>query len=249
MKILNSKLTHIFSTILFAIMLVMLSFVFSFSTLQASETFSANSPSVKIYFVSSTKSQLESSAKTLAEYQMARNGAGYIWNIDNYFYVISSAYENKNDADLVSASLKNKGEENEVFELTLPSINFISPIASPEAKSTLSAGLNIFLSTYRSLFDISICLDTKIYDETNAFLEINKCYAKADEIMKNFHIVFGDREEKNIMSLENAILDLNENLALLAENQKVNEKQTLISQVRYKYVQTIEIFNNFVLNF
>jgi len=249
MKIFASKISHILSTVIFSIMLVMLSCIYSFSTLQASETFVVSSPSLKMFFIYSTKSQLGSSAKSLAEYQMARNGAGYIWKNENYYYVISSAYENKNDAELVSAKLKSDGEENEIFEISLKSINFICPISSPEAKSTLGAGLNLFVSTYRSLFDISVCLDTKIYDETNAFLEINRTYAKADEVMKNFHIVFGECEEKQIKSLENAILDLNESIGFLAENQKINEKQTLISQIRYHYVQIIEIFNSFLTNF
>ena len=156
MKKFNGRFLHVFSTISFPLILVMLSCIMSFSTIQASETFLSSSLDFEIYFLTSTKSQVENSAKALAEYQMARDGAGYILKQDNYFYVISSAYENKNDADLVSAKLKSDGEENEIIKKSFPSITLSSPIPSPEAKSTLTAALNIFLSSYRSLFDISI---------------------------------------------------------------------------------------------
>ncbi len=249
MKIFKQKNFKVVTLICSVFLCLGLSFVFAFtSSTTVTETTLSSTPSFTLYCVSTAKSQLESEAITLGKDNMKSGGAGYVWKKDNYFYVISSAYENKNDAMLVSASLENNKIQNEVFEIKFDGINMSSPINSPEAKSTFNAAINMFFSTYKDLFDISVCVDTKLYDETNAFLEINRIQAKADEIMKNFHLVFGEISSAICESLEHAIIDANETIGLLSENQKIIENQTLVSQIRYCYTKICAIYADFLID-
>lgn len=243
----KNKLIKVITSICFVFLLCGLSFVLAFSSAtNVSETSLYNTPSFTIYFVSTAKSQLESEALSLAKDAMNNDGGGYVWQKDNYYYVVSSAYENKNDAQLVSNSLTNENIDNEIFEIEFSSLNLSPPISSTETKNTFNAGVHLFYTTYKDLFDISVSLDTNLYDETKALIEINRVEAKADEIMKNFHLVFGEISQPLVDSLEEAIIDENETLGLLSSNQKLTEKQTLISQIRYSYTKICAIYHNFL---
>ena len=241
------KLIKAVTSICFIFLLCGLSFVLAFtSATNVSETALCNTPSFSIYFVSTAKSQLESEAISLGKDAMNKGGAGYVWKNGNYFYVISSAYENKNDALLVSNKLSNDNIENEIFEVNFETLSLTPPLNSPEAKSTFNTSINLFYSTFIDLFDISVSVDTNLYDETKAFIEINRIQSKADEVMKNFHLLFGEISSPVIDSLDDAITDENETLGLLADNQKLTEKQTLVSQIRYCYTKICEIYHNFL---
>lgn len=249
MKISKVKKFNIITVICSVFLAFGLCFVFAFSSSTAvTETNLSSTPSFCLYCVSTAKSQLESEAVTLGKDNMKSGGGGYVWKKENYFYVISSAYENKNDAMLVSADLENNNVKNEVVEFQFDLINLSSPINSPEAKSTFNAAINMFISAYKDLFDISVCLDTNIYDETNAFLEINRIQAKADEIMKNFHLVFKDCSSAICDSLEKAIISTNEAISHLADNKKEFENQPLLSQIRYCYTKTCAVYADFLEN-
>lgn len=243
----KTKNIKVFSSICFVFVVIGTIFASAFSTsTTTAETQTCNVPSFSIYFVSTSKSQVENESRTIGKDIMKNGGAGYVWQKENYFYVISSAYENKNDADLVSTQLKNNKIENEVFEVKFDSVNLACPNNTPESKSMLTTALNSFHSTYQNLFDLSVSLDTNIITETSTQLEINSIHAKSDEIMKNFHIVYGDLKIEIINELENSLIDLNESLGLLAQQQKLDEKQTMLSLIRYCYIEICEIYFNFL---
>jgi len=245
----RNKLIQVITAICFVFLLCGLSFVLAFSSsTNVNESSLSKTPSFTLYLVSTAKSQLESEATVLGKDAMNNDGGGYVWKNGNYYYVISSAYENENDARLVSNTLKNENIENEIFEISFETLNLTPPLDNAEAKSTFNVALNLFYSTYKELFDISISLHTNIYDETKAFIEINKVLAKADEVMKNFHLIFGKISQPLIDILEKALIDENETLGLLSENQKITEKQTLLSQIRYSYTKICAIYHNFLEN-
>ncbi len=234
------------------ISLISFLFIFSFGIFSFAFTSSTTvennlaCPSFSIYFVSTAKSQLEAEASSLARDEMSNQNGGYVWHEGNYFYVISSAYENKNDATLVSTNLKNSGIKNEIFEITFPSISFPFSFKSSEEKSIFQAAINLFYSSYKHLFDISICLDTKLYDETKALIETNNLQAKADEIMKNFTLVFNEEKDAIFNHLDEAIIDTNETIGLLTEKQFLSSKQSFLSLTRYTYTKILAIYHNFL---
>lgn len=237
------KKTIAFLCFLFIFSLGIFSFAFTSST--NVESGLAGS-SFSICFVSTAKSQLEAEASCLAKDQMSNQHGGYVWQEGNYFHVISSAYENKNDAILVSNNLKNSGIKNEVFEVDFPSVSFPFSFQSNEEKSSFQAAINLFYTSYKQLFDISICLDTKLYDETKALIETNNLQAKADEVMKNFSLLFGEEKEEFFINLQDAIVDANETIGLLAEKQFISTKQDFLSLTRYTYTKILAIYHVFL---
>lgn len=234
----------VLSPFCFILILAMSVFVFAFSSTTASETVLSNSKSFSIYFVAVAKSQIKSEACTLAKDKIAENNAGYVWENENYYYVINSAYENKNDAELVGLNLSQKNIKNDIFKVDFSSISIDSPISSKEATSILNASLDVFLSCYRSLFDISVSLDNNVYDYTKTMFEINRVNAQTDEIMKNYNLIFSEIEIPSLESLSLALSKLNETTSHLSQiGEKNNE---LLSQIRYSYCEVLEIYYDFL---
>lgn len=234
----------VLSSFCFILILAMSVFVFAFSSATASEIVLSNSKSFSIYFVAVAKSQIESEACTLAKDKIADNNAGYVWKNENYFYVINSAYENKNDAELVGLNLSQNNIKNDIFKVDFLSISIDSPLSSKEATSILSASLDAFLSCYRSLFDISVSLDNKVYDYTKTMFEINRVNAQTDEIMKNYNLIFSEIEIPSLESLSLALSKLNETTSHLSQIGEENNE--LISQIRYSYCEILEIYYDFL---
>lgn len=247
MKKYLKKHLHLFSTFCFSLLLISISCVISFSSITTNELSLVSASNMKLYFVSTAKSQLETSAKAISLDQMKNDGSGYVWKKDNYYYIILSSFLNKNDAELVKNKLKEDDVEAEIIEINFPSISITNPLATPESKSTLLSALNLFHSTFSSLFDIAISLETNIYDETNGFLEINKAHAKCDEILKNFQIVFQNTTFKPLTTLLQALEIVNEKIDLLSDNEKIYKEQTLISSIKYRSIEVMQIYQNYLL--
>ncbi len=227
-----------------------LCFVFAFSSAQTTiETSSISSQNFTLYCISTAKSQLESEAVALSHDAMKTGNGGYVWQCGNYYYVISSAYENKNDATLVSTALSNSNTANEIIEIKFKEINS-SPldISNNDEKNTFNSSIKTFKTCYNELFDISVCIDTNIYDEKKALMEINNIQSKASEITKNFSLLFGKKETAFYQSLNSALIEANQTLENLSQNKKIFEKQTFLSLIRYTYTKICAIYYNFLKN-
>lgn len=242
----KNKLPYIrvLSSFCFILILAMSVFVFAFSSATASEIVLSNSKSFSIYFVAVAKSQIESEACTLAKDKIADNSAGYVWKNENYFYVINSAYENKNDAELVGLNLSQNNIKNDIFRVNFSSISIDSPLSSKEATSILNSSLDAFLSCYRSLFDISVSLDNNVYDYTKTMFEINRINSQTDEIMKNYNLIFSEINTPPFETLSLSLSRLNEITSCLSQTSE--ESSELLSQIRYSYCEILEIYYNFL---
>ena len=67
---------------------------------------SVSSNEFDVYMLSLSKSQVENEAKSLACDYHKIGAGGFIWQNDGYYHIVSSAYLNKNDAELVQNSIK-----------------------------------------------------------------------------------------------------------------------------------------------
>lgn len=237
--------TITFLSLIFILTLSVFSFAFTSSTTTVNDG-KLYTPPFSIYFVATAKSQLESEASSLAKDTMANGCGGYVWKNENYFYAISSAYENKNDATLMSNSLENKNIKNEIFCIDFPAKNVLTEFEKKEEKSLFLTATYSFYSSFKTLFDISVCLDTNLYDEEKAMLEISNLQRTIDEIMKNFDSIFGDCDLEILSHLNNATVDQSETIGQLSAKQFITEKQSLLSLIRYSYTKIIAIFHNFL---
>ena len=126
------------------------------------ETFSDE---IEYFMLSLSKSKLEKEAEaTMQDYQKEGAG-GFVWKIDDYYYVLSSAYLNKNDAQLKQVSIKQEyGIDCEILPIKFKSIKIEGNFTSEE-KKVLNKSLSICNSFYSSIFDIAVSIDTGVYND------------------------------------------------------------------------------------
>lgn len=71
---------------------------------------SVSSNEFEIYMLSLSKSQVESEAKSIAPDYRKIGAGGFIWENDEYYHVVSSAYVNKNDAETCAKQHQNQSK-------------------------------------------------------------------------------------------------------------------------------------------
>ena len=208
-----------------------------------------STPSFKLYFISITKSQLENSAYGLAgDYQKIGAG-GYIIKNEGYYHVVSSCYEKQNDAILVQNNIKvNHNLETEIFSINFDSLS-ISGNFSAEEKQVLSKALKSFYNVYQSLFDIAISLDTNVYNDISARLQVNSIYSNFNSILTDFNTLFAQYNEKNINIINKYITKANEILEILCSGKLVNQNQTYSSLIKYRYLQFLSNYQEFLSSY
>ncbi len=205
-----------------------------------------NTPGFKLYFISITKSQLENSAHSLASDYQKIGAGGYIWKNEGYYHVISSCYERENDAILVQNNIKvNHNLETKIFSLNFDSLSMTGEYSSEE-KQVLSKALKSFYTTYQSLFDIAISLDTSVYNDISARLQVNSTYSTFNSILTNFNTLFNTNNEQHISILSKHLNKANEILETLCSGKLVNQTQTYSSLIKYRYTQMLSTYHEFL---
>jgi len=162
------------------------------------------------------------------------NGAGYIFKQDETYFLISSIYENLRDAELVSKNLKNNGMNCEIINITLKKESLVGNFSNEE-KTVLQNCLNSARTAYKNLYDISISLDTGIYDKQKAKLECNNVFSNYVSTKTNFETLFNIKDFDKInkkLVFENEVLS-----NLISEN--TNGFQTFSSLIKYSYCEIL----------
>ncbi len=165
-----------------------------------------------------------------------QNFAGYIFEKDGVYYIIASIYDNANDAELVKNTLAN---EFDVEILTYQSENIIlEGEFSMTEQQVLKEGLQVQNKTYKELYDVSISLDTNVYDELTARLKINEIYSNFLTTKNNFETIFFENEDDEIEKIRASFDLIEKELAALTTC-----KENLSSQIKLTY-STIILSDN-----
>ena len=201
----------------------------------------------EIHFLALNKSTLSSSASSLAKDVQSLGGGGYVWKNGEYFYVVSSAYANKNDAILVQNNLKASAIESEIFSVKFPSI-VIEGGYDSESKKVLGKAINVFESSYLALFDIAISLDTQVYNEISARLAVNSNHANINSVIADFQTLFSQNDDGKISNLSLALSSLSKTSANLCSGVIINSGQTYSSLIKYRYLEILATYHALVEN-
>lgn len=195
----------------------------------------------EIYFISLSKSQVKNEALTHAKDFQALNAGGYVFEYENYFHIISSAYLNKNDAVLVQNNLKNTYSlDSEIFSVKYKSFSILGSFSSDENK-ILSKALNSFLEYYKNIYDIAVSLDTAVYNEISARMAVNNYHNNLCTIIDNFNLIFQEKDE-NLAFLYEKMLKLKEISQFLCSGITLNNLQTYSSLLKYRYTECLNLF-------
>ena len=209
-----------------------------------SENVSSNS--FEIHMLTLASSQVEKEAESLALDFQKIGAGGFIWKNDNYYHVVSSAYVNKNDATLVQNSVKaNQGLDSQIISITFNSFAISGNFNSDE-KKVLTKALNACFDYYLSIYDIAISLDTAVYNEISARLAVNNAHNTLNNIVDDFNTIFENNGADIINNLKEALNEMLKTSQELCGGIKVNDNQNYSSILKYRYLQVLNIYYNFI---
>lgn len=224
-----------------ALLLANLISMITFPVSQSSQEVHINS--FELHFLAVNKSQNELSAKALANDYQSIGAGGFIWKNGDYFYVASSAYQNKNDALLVQTNLKNSQIESEILSLTFKDFS-VNGTFDSEEKKVLQKALTISYISYQNLYDIAISLDTGVYNETSAKLAVNAVHSAISMTLSDYQTLFSNEENEIFKNIDTTLKNIKKISTALCSGTKISEKQTYSSLIKYRY---LEILNEYSL--
>ena len=188
-----------------------------------------------VYAISMSKNEsMEEVSKAKAELQ-SKNGAGFVYESENYFHLIASIYENKADAELVKNNLSSQSISCEVLTIELPSKNLEGNFANSE-KTVLLDCLKAKFQTFKKLYDVAISIDTKVVDATNAKLQCNNIYSSFMETKTNYETVF---KNKNLESVSSSLELIETQLSNLINEKYECENQSFSSLIKLTYCKIL----------
>ena len=203
--------------------------------------------SFQMHLISLSKSQLENEAQSRAKDFQQMGAGGYVWKHDEYYHIISSAYLNKADAELVQNSIK----INQNLQTTLITIKFneysINGTFSNDENKVVSALMSACTSFYTSLYDVSISLDTGVCNETSAKLLVNTAHHNFSTTLANFNTIFPSTPQalKPLYEMTKSAYKIGEKLC---QTQLISQAQTYSSLLKYRYTEIMHLYYNFVNN-
>lgn len=200
----------------------------------------------KVYMLTLSKSQVEKESISRAVDFRKIGAGGYVWQQNEYYFVVSSVYANRNDAVLVQNSVKsNQGLESEIVEVAFPSFT-INGNFSGEEKKVLSKALNAFYELYYNIYDIAISLDTAVYNEISARLAVNNAHSGLSNTIDNFNTMFGEYDQPEIQELSDALDDGLQISKALCGGSPISEGQTYSSLLKYHYTEILALYLDFI---
>ena len=193
----------------------------------------------ELYMLTLAKSKVEKEAKMLASDYQNIGAGGYIWEQNDYYYVVSSVYNNKNDAVLVQNSVKaNQGFDSEIITVKFPSFS-INGNFSADEKRVLDKALNCFYSYYLSIYDIAISLDTNVNNEVSAKLAVNNAHNTLNNVVDDFNTLFSSIKSDDLNELSAALSNSLKESQDLCLGTLVSPNQTYSSLLKYRYTAVL----------
>lgn len=167
----------------------------------------------------------------------AQNGAGFVFNTEQKSHLLSSIYENQNDAELVKNNLTSSGYNCEILEISLPSKNLDGNFSNDE-KNVLTNAYKISHTLYKGLYDLSISLDTKVIDISKAKLECSNIYSSLIAAKTNLETFFKDPTQE-IKKLKENLNYYQSYLADLTCENYASNNQTFSSLLKLTYCKIL----------
>lgn len=201
----------------------------------------AKSSGFVVYAVSLYKTQTKAQAREMSEVTMRKNGAGYIYQDDEAFYVFASCYENKADAEKVVSNLKENEVSSSIKDLQFNEILLKSKMTEQE-KTVLIKALSSFKNLYKKLYDLSVSIDTKLLTEIQAKVLLNDIISEQSKVQTNFETIFNSKLTSTLLEIKLSLSNISNILNNLADFSSLDIPYT--SQVKNTYFQVLFEYNS-----
>ncbi|MFA6860297.1 MAG: hypothetical protein WCR30_02815 [Clostridia bacterium] len=155
--------------------------------------------STSVWAISIGSCTTYSQAEELSETVKTKNGGGVIFKKD-LFYVLASAYEIENDAKKVQTNLSEQNISSEIIKIEVPQTSISSSYTISEV-NVLDAGLTAYKESFRTLFDLSIALDTQTKSDIIIKEAVVKLETKLTKINEDFASYLNSKLTANLVAL------------------------------------------------
>lgn len=140
----------------------------------------------KVYAISLGSYSTKNIAQSNAELIQKKNAAGFVYKSNGTYHVLASAYEKENDAKLVQENLLKENIKSEIVVVTFNQIQ-LEKVSSISQEKEFIESLNIFKTVFLKLYDISVSLDTSVFDQTSAKIKVIETKANVEETLQNLN--------------------------------------------------------------
>lgn len=189
-------------------------------------------------------SLVETDKKSEAEEQSIeikqQGGAGFIYKLDNKFNVLSSIYDNKKDATNVKINLEKNGINAKLIEIIMPKIDFKISLSSKSSK-ILNEGIELFYSSYKNLYNLSVSLDTNELDMIGVKNNINELIKSNEKVVDEYINNFNQASNIYILYVKIYLNRLND---ILNDLKNKDETTNFSSEIKYSYCSVIDCYLN-----
>lgn len=194
-----------------------------------------------LFCISLYETETKVQAKEMSNITKRKNGAGYIWQGDKYYYVFASGYENKSDAEKVEAKLIENGNECKIVELKFSQITIKAEVNDQEKTALLNA-VQCYKNLYKKLYDLSVSIDTNLYSEIEAKVLLSDIISEFTKIKTNYESLFNSKLTSNLLELKLSLANIHSILNTLSDFSSTEIPYT--SQVKDTYFQILNEYNN-----
>jgi len=236
-----------FLSILFVIIsiLIVIFFSFSFSNfLIVSKIVNINSNFIyedkTLYAVSLYSNVKTNELSGKVDEIQKQGGAGFIFEENDKFFILSSIYDNKKDALKVQNNLKNSGIESEILEIILPKIDFKISLTSYSINK-LNNALELFFNSYKNLYNLSVSYDSKEMDIVEIKSNINNLIATNNQVINEYINNFNKASNVYILYVK---IYLNQLIDILKDLNLKDESSNFSSEIKYSYCKVIDCYLN-----
>ena len=248
-KTYNRKKIAKFATLftMFLCLTLCISFAELFSSLITVGGFSSitsgdvKQPSFSVYAISLYATETKVQAREMADITKRKNGAGYIWQGSECYYVFASCYETEADAKKVEQNLKENGTNCTIVKLDFSDITIKAEVTNEE-KTTLGSAVHSFKDVYKKLYDLSVSIDTNLHTEIQAKVLLGDITSEFAKVKTNYETLFNSKLTSNLLDLKLSLTNVQNILNELAEFSSNEIPYT--SQVKNTYFKVLYEYYN-----
>lgn len=195
----------------------------------------------QMYLVTLGKYDEYDEAEKVALGSTIQGASGYIWYLNNSYYVVGSVYRSEEDATAVKKNLQSTKYDIEIIEITFPKTNLNFDEYDAKDVSQIRKAFEFVDSTYDNLYNFSIKFDKGEINNFAVCSNISNIRGECKVQISSIQSLLTNKKSDALQKLINTLTKLDEilNIAILKtiDNSSTNYslKNSIVSIVFEKY--------------
>lgn len=184
----------------------------------------------------STSSKQDAISKSKQQNELG--GAGYVFFANGAYKVISSIYPTQTECEKVRQNMLSTNPNCEILQIVLPQIKIKSSFSTKSEQSLLNS-LELFYSTYFSLYNLSNQFDTQQIDQTTLKAKVLNLKQQNQMVINTFSSNFSTSTITAILQIK---IYLNKSTQVLQNFLSLLESQIDASSTKKAYTEIVDLY-------